>query len=284
MVRKFVCLIFFVILISLVSSASAANIWTNTAADNDWTNPANWSLGVIPGPLDGQNTQISGTAAEYLGGGGPIITAAQVASTGQLDTWGPEFGIGLDIEGGILSGPAFIGLNIEGDEVNPAYLNLGAGDTGGSIDVVNLLVGDSWWWSGGGAGASYNQWSGTSIANDYIWLGGKMNLYGGYTKATNGFSMASVAQPNTQCTLDIWDGAMLSLPTEWGNPLESGIDLVNGWITNGYLTANGGDLAYHIDIDTELEPGRIVLTSVPEPATIALMCLGGLALIRRKRS
>lgn len=118
-----------------------------------------------------------------------------------------------------------------------------------------------------------------------------MNLYGGYTKATNGFSMASAGQPSSMTTLTIYGGSggKLSLPEEWnlGDPpvLYQGIDLINDWIANGYLVADGpGPGPWQIKIDLQEEPGRIVLTSVPEPATIALICVGGLALIRKKRS
>jgi len=288
--KKLIYLVCFVLVMSLVSSASAElNIWSNVGGDRLWENPDNWSLGRVPSTTEPNttNTKINGLDDPYAGGGGPIINSGVNASTGLWDTWGPEWNIGMDIRGGSYSGPAFFAPNVEGDTTNPAYINLGEGLTGGTINVVNFLMGDSPWFHGGGSGATYNQWSGTCIANDYIWLGGKMNLYGGYTKATNGFAMASAGQPNTMTTLTIYGGSggKMSLPEAWGDPLVPAVEIVNGWITDGYLVAAGpGPGPWHINIDTLEEPGRVVLTSVPEPSTMALLCLGGLALIRRKRS
>lgn len=283
--KKLIYLVCFVLVLGLVSSASAGLLteWTGAAADRDWMNAGNWTNGVPGTGIGIDNTKINGVDYPVPG---PIIGPGQNASTADFDTWGPEWGTGLEIQGGSYSGPAFVGIVSVGDDVNPAYINLGAGDSGGSMDIINFLIGDSWWWHGGPY-VTYNQWSGTCIVRDYIWLGGKMNLYGGYTKATNGFAMASAGQPNTMTTLTIYGGSggKMSLPEAWGDPLVPAVEIVNGWITDGYLVAAGpGPGPWHINIDTLEEPGRVVLTSVPEPSTVVLLCLGGLALIRRKRS
>jgi len=279
MYKRLMYLVCFALVLVLVSNAAAVvTEWTNATGNRAWQDPGNWTAGVPGTGIGIDNTLINGVNHGDIAG--PIIGPAIAASTANGDTWGPEWGLGVDILGGSYSGPAFVGMVAVGDDINPAYINLGAmvGDsyTGGSIEIVNFLIGDSWWWHGGPK-VTYNQWSGTCIASDYIWLGGKMNLYGGYTKATNGFAMASVGQPSSITTLDIAGGA-LSLPAAYETD-----GTVQSWIDNGYLIANGGAAGWFIKRDLITEPGRVVLTAIPEPATMILLGLGSL-LLRRKHS
>jgi hypothetical protein len=107
MYKKLIYLVCFVLVMSLASSAFAdpnVNVWTNANATRLWTDPLNWDKGVVPGPGT-HNTRISSLPPEggYMGGGGPMILAGQNATTGDWDTWGPEWGIGLDIRGGSLT-------------------------------------------------------------------------------------------------------------------------------------------------------------------------------------
>ena len=305
--RKLVCLISFVVVLAMASNAFALTFgvevtsWTG-AVSRDWMDPANWSLGV-PDPLVNANTQI-GPAANT-----PLISAGQNASTSAFDTWGPELGGHLDIEGGTYgtppgSSPAFIGLNLFSPPASPtSVLNLGwsatmdnmgnghlgsmQGGSGGAIEVGEFMVGDNWW-GDGGYNVVYNQYSGTATARGWMWLGGKMNLYGGTTRVNGGINVAASGMPPALCTIDI-AGGTLDISAAWGAPPEHEGTWgywINQWIHNGYLLAYGhtpGTDGY--DILTRVqEDGRVLVTATPEPATIALLCLGGLALIRRKRS
>jgi hypothetical protein len=236
----------------LAGSVSAAvNQWTNATGNGRWMDPNNWSAMVLPGPGAG-NTQIN--PAQIVGDVkvGPTIGPGELAVTDAADVWGPEFGaISVNIEGGSYVSPAFVGMVAVGTDPNASpTINLGAGGSGGWLDVTNFLIGDSWWWHGGPY-VTYNQYSGTAIVRDYVWLGGKMNLAGGILYVFNGFNMASVEQPPELCTLDIENGILI-LPKDYKANVEK-------WIADGYCVAFGGTGTIVI----EEQPTRTKVTAVP---------------------
>lgn len=254
-------LVSFVLVMVLVGSVSAAvNQWTNAAGNGRWMDPNNWSLKVLPGPGVG-NTQMN---PEFIATDpndpnkpkvGPTIGPGELAVTDAADVWGPEFGaISLDIVGGSYTSKAFVGMVSVGtsEEARPV-INVGAEGSGGWLDVINFLIGDSWWWHGGPY-VTYNQWSGTAIVRDYVWLGGKMNLHGGIMYAFNGFNVASVGQPPELCTLNIEQGTLM-LPAGYKANVEK-------WITDGYCVAYSGTG----QIVIEEMPTRVKVTAVPAPA------------------
>lgn len=242
--KKISCFVFVMI---LVSSVSAQNNWTNATGNGKWMDPNNWSIGV-PGPGTG-NTRINpDTNIDPNNPVGPTIGPGDLATTDAADVWGPEFGaISVNIEGGSYTSPAWVGMVSVGTspDASPS-INLGADGSGGWMDVINFLVGDSWWWHGGPY-ATYNQWSGTAIVRDYLWLGGKANLYGGTMYVFNGVSMASVGQPADICTLNIEEGTLmlplLSVVDDPETPDDESVSFtttVEGWIADGYCVAYGG--------------------------------------------
>jgi hypothetical protein len=254
--RRLSYVISLVLVMVLVGTASAVNQWTNAAGNGRWMDPNNWSMLVLPGPGTG-NTQIN--PGQIVGDVkvGPTIGPGELAVTDAADVWGPEFGaVSVNIEGGSYSSPAFVGMVSVGTDPNAApVINLGTNGSGGWLDVTNFLVGDSWWWHGGPY-ATFNQWSGTAIVRDYLWMGGKVNLFGGIMYVFNGVSMASVQQPADLCTLNI-EGGILMLPPAYTTNVE-------GWVTAGYCVAYGG--AGQIVI--EEVGGKTKVTAVP-PAPAA---------------
>lgn len=215
---------------------AAVDQWTNAAGNGSWMDPNNWSLKVLPGPGVG-NTQINPSFVVAADANtpkvGPTIRVGEFAVTDAADVWGPEFGpLSFNVEGGSYVSPAFVGLvSVSSSEATRVQTNVGANSSGGWFDVKNLLIGDSWWWHDGPY-ATFNQWSGTSFVRDWLWLGGKLNLYGGTMYVFNGVSMASVGQSPTLCTLNI-EGGTLFLPT-------GSTATVQGWITAGYCVAYKG--------------------------------------------
>ncbi len=230
-------LISLVIVMILACGATAAvNQWTNATGSGNWMDPNNWSLNVLPGPGVG-NTQINPTyivaADANTPKAGPTIRVGEFAVTDAADVWGPEFGaVSFNIEGGSYISPAFIGLvSVGASEDARPQTNVGLNNTGGWFDVKNLLIGDSWWWHDGPY-VTFNQGSGTVIVRDWLWLGGKLNLYGGTMYVFNGFSMDAGAKTPKLCTLNIEAGTLF-LPAGFKTTVE-------GWVTAGYCVAYKG--------------------------------------------
>jgi hypothetical protein len=62
----------------------------------------------------------------------------------------------------------------------------------------------------------------------------------------------------------------------------SNLGNINYWVTNGAITGNG--IAKNVNIDTTTESGKVILTAIPEPATLSMLVLGSLAMLKRRRS
>jgi len=57
---------------------------------------------------------------------------------------------------------------------------------------------------------------------------------------------------------------------------------VNYWVNNNIIKANNGAAGWSINIDTTTDPSKVILTAVPEPATIALAAIGAVAVALRR--
>ena len=62
----------------------------------------------------------------------------------------------------------------------------------------------------------------------------------------------------------------------------SNLGNVNYWVNNNIIKANNGAAGWSINIDTTTDPSKVILTAVPEPATIALAAIGAVAVALRR--
>ncbi len=244
----------------LAGALHADTRWT-AAADDSWSNPANWTDGVptiedkAQFTLSGLPTcilDVEGAQAKHIavgdGGGGRLhivggsLTVRDWSIIGYAqDNVGDEAGW-LDVSGGVLNCQArlFVGFMGEG------HLTV---DKEGTINVHNQTFG-------------LGEDGGSGLVN---LDGGELNLYGG---------PLSLSLYNGTANMDFW-GGVLTLPNTPENR-----DYLNRAIGDGILTAYSG--AGEIVMDTETTPGRIAVRGLhalkPFPADNTVVSAGDIEL------
>jgi PEP-CTERM motif len=253
--------------------------WSGAALDGQWSNPGNWVGSVMPGVGAGV-THLSDQTNGSL-----ITLSSSTSATVDADVFGPEFGMDLNIDGGTFTqtSPGFVFAPVATDEAGRSVISV---SNGASMTVVNLLLGDNWWFQAPFVTMNVSDPATTVHVSDWVWLGGHLNLYDGVMDITGGFNMAANAAlyPGIAPTytpsdtlLDIHKGMLIIRDDSRDWAAE-----VAGWETNGYLKAYGG--AGTIHVDTTTLPGDVIVTAeIPEPASLCLLSLGALALLMFKR-
>jgi hypothetical protein len=256
----------------LVQNASAVDYnWSGLGDGTSWSDPLNWVQGVVP-----PNTA-NGIFVDPVVSTLPVTIGASdvVQLTGTLY---PEWGQTLDIYG----------------TVNAGYSIAPVGATAGPRTVVNLygnaslttgdsiFVGDMWWWSAP-PGVDVNLYGNSQMTTKYLAVGGHLNIYGGTVTALNGLLTGtptagvwgSTLSTDATRLIDIAGGKLVVVGDATAQ--------VNDLIARGILEGNG--VVGNVNIDLLSDPGFTVIT-VPEPASVALLGLGGFAmmLVFRRRS
>ena len=175
---------------SLAGQAMAAT-WTGAGADDLWSNPDNWQDGILPAAGGGETILAEGNDA----GNDYIIMNSTAVLDG--DIFGPEWGIHLDIDGGSLTTTGWSFAPIGETSIVDVR-------NGGYLQVHNLLPGWSWWYETPGTTLNVYD-TGMVKATDWMWTGGRINLYGGTIDVAGGLNLLY----NPLSWIDLYDGVLV---------------------------------------------------------------------------
>ncbi len=286
-----------------------ATVWTGDAGDGLWTTAGNWSLGLAT-LADTVKFQVAGEPDCVLDG--PVVANWAVVG---IDNDITPMTVTL-VDGAFLqfnesgAGNFRVGqnggvgiLNIEGGTIDGKYVHFGHNTTGnivnmtgGTIDLTTIFkLGNL-----ASAGVTMTMSDGYITANiamlgnagtaDFTMTGGLIELFSvdpevlldgvisigayGDVSLDGGIIEGSDLDMIGFAALDITGGTMIL-----NNSVidQTFMDRIEGYGITGY-----GSVA-NVDYDYDLVNGVTTITAVPEPATLFLLGLGGLAL-RKKRS
>ena len=292
-----------VLCVALVGSVSAAwtenwwSTWDGEGADNLWSTAGNWNT--VPAGMAGEGTeivppsynrgvQINGSAT--IGANGPVVNSdagsleafylGTVADSGGSPTFTMTDGGSLTAISTVLFGhnaAATPVLNIDGGtltfekNLNNSWGSPTINISGGILNCGGLRLANNG--ADNGANGSTLNMTGGTINTTYFDLNNGtqtrkivVDLFGGTINASSTFGMDEDAH------LDIRNDGTLIIAGDR-------VDLVNGFVTSGWIT--GYDVSSQVSV--VLDGTNTVVTAIPEPTTITLLGLGGLALLRRKR-
>jgi len=244
--------------------------WNGAGDGTSWGQAANWVGGVVP-PSGGTTFQV------FIGTGYPTTSPSPI-TVGASDVvhlndaiFGPEWGQTLNIYGSVTAG---FGIFAMGAAAQPqSAINLYG--TGSFTAGDTLSLGCAWWFPGGPNVAMNLYDSSTAMAN-YLPLGGHLTLFGGTMTINNALLTGTATGPVFGGGLDTDATRLINLAGgQLILPGDATTD-VNSWISRGILQGYG--VVGSVTIDTSSDAGHtIVMGVVPEPASMTLLGLGGLA-------
>jgi len=221
-VKKLICLASFVLVLGLTVDVQAAVLnWTGAGADDLWSTPENWSTGAVPTADDKARIQVVP--------GARIVNEGAVA----LDSWiGAQESGELTVDGGTFTTNNFIVVARQASGEGTLNMISGTITAGGTLHVGHTGV------------ATVNMIGGT-ITTPTINLpfngAGHVNLHGGILGAGT-LNMKQVAGTENVGTMDVGAGTLILA----GN---DDLEVVQGYIDNGWITAYEGQGTLTLDYD-----------------------------------
>ena len=253
-----------VVLTFAIASGAFATTWTDGGSDSLWENVANWDVAV----------PTSGDYALIETGGTALVTGGYNGAASSMDV-GLDGSGALTIDGGALAVNS--GVNIGKNAGATGTITVGAGDGsfGGwrSLQSWTLTLAD-----GGGNGTLINNGGTIKVWSEWFnvaaWGGtANVELNGGYI-ISEGLHMGAGG------SMDIAGGSLAIAGDQ--------LALLGGLIVSGQLTSFGVTYdatnftqGFVFDVDTT-NPGYTTISAIPEPATIAMLGIGAVGILRRK--
>ena len=275
MKTKWLKVVVALLVMTLVGNASAlVYTWTGATGDGQWSTGSNWDQGAPP-PPDSETVNVGDLTY------GEVVTISSTTNaTAGGDLHGPNWGQDLDIYG-TLSVTGFVMAPVQWDKSNLSTINV---FDGAQMDVVNMLLGDNWWyWE---RNVQMNVYDAQVNVSDWLWIGGNLNLFDGTVDVQGGVNVSTHWSHPYSC-LNIMRGELIIRD---GGTNASGRDWVaevQYWIDQGWVKAWGQDpdgVTYIINVDSTSIPGGVILTAeVPEPASLMLLGLGALTALRKRK-
>lgn len=276
--KKFISLIFFVMVVGLAGSVNAATVATQ--ASGDWTVATNWYDDItgdpgVPGPGDTAFVQdgfeITSTGTEEVS----ILAIGNAGTTGTLNVNGGSMTASAYAVVGNAGGAGT--LNVSNASFTAGPTGLWAGYTGpGTINISNSTVdAGTFLIVGSQDNDGYTYISDTTMVSDQLIINhvtagafvGHLEVSGTTVFNTNHFTMTTGG--GGTAFLGVYDDAQIIIDeTVYGLYF----DIVQGYIDAGWIDGSVAQVGT-----------TAVISVVPEPTTLLLLGLGGM-LIRRRRA
>jgi hypothetical protein len=261
-------LLILIVVLAFATSASAS-IWNHGGGDDLWTTAGHWSAPAgVPTSTDSINfyrvndgwdqlVEIPAGSVGIVGTGGMWLKAASeqyhVTVKGTMDVYGGRINLGY--AGGTGS------LIADGGLIN----QVGANDS--------IYVGYTSHSTYGYGNATLEVKNGGYVDFYEIYLPKTTDGSTGHVELGEGTIDLGRIFWNSNGSMNITEGTLLLD----GNKVSD----IDDYVTDGWLTAYGGSGTVIRTYDSGTN--HTIVTGIPEPITIALLGLGGLALVRRKR-